>query len=419
MSLLGNIVGKAVGSAVKHAASTAGKKVSGGSSSGKSSSTKTSGGFNSSSSGKSPNIPIAGGGLMGGLANTVINTAKDVAGSTLQQTAPSAVGDTRYTDANGNRQNGIYLSPYDQQFMSQEDLAKISALKAAAQAGTTSWEDANKAAEAYRAKYGYSGGADGSKYIPLEGWTASPPTAPEIPNAYEGYGDALKSYQREQAELARRQFEASIQQAQNSLSGQKDTVNQQYDELARQMYIDRRMNEKKLPQQMAAMGYNGGTTESAALGLQTSYQDALRQGETARNSTLSSLDQAIINAKLSGDIALAQQLTELAQNTMGLYTQSLGNIQNTYNQQAQLGMQAGQMGYQAGQDALAQQNYLKQLSYSQAMDEWNKEQTSYDRKLELAKTLAAYGDFSGFKAMGYTDEQIAQMRKDWVNQLYL
>ena len=404
---------------MKHAASTAGKKVSSSSSSGKSSSTKTSGGFNSSSSGKSPNIPIAGGGLMGGLANTVINTAKDVAGSTLQQTAPSAVGDTRYTDANGNRQNGIYLSPYDQQFMSQEDLAKISALKAAAQAGTTSWEDANKAAEAYRAKYGYSGGPDGSKYIPLEGWTAPAPSAPQIPNAYEGYGDALKSYQQEQEELARRQFEASIQQAQNSLSGQKDTVNQQYDELARQMYIDRRMNEKKLPQQMAAMGYNGGTTESAALGLQTSYQDALRQGETARNSTLSSLDQAIINAKLSGDIALAQQLTELAQNTMGLYTQSLGNIQNTYNQQAGLDMQAGQWGYQAGQDALAQQNYLKQLSYSQAMDEWNKEQSSYDRKLELAKTLAAYGDFSGFKSMGYTDAQIAQMRKDWVTQLYL
>jgi superfamily II DNA/RNA helicase len=42
-----------------------------------------------------------------------------------------------------------------------------------------------------------------------------------------------------------------------------------------------------------------------------------------------------------------------------------------------------------------------------------KVQDDYNKALAKAETLAAYGDFSGYKALGYSDEEIAKMKAAW------
>lgn len=62
--------------------------------------------------------------------------------------------------------------------------------------------------------------------------------------------------------------------------------------------------------------------------------------------------------------------------------------------------------YQREQDALSDAWRQKEWDYSLSQDDWSK-------ALQQADTLAQYGDFSGYKALGYTDAQISQMQKVW------
>ncbi len=62
--------------------------------------------------------------------------------------------------------------------------------------------------------------------------------------------------------------------------------------------------------------------------------------------------------------------------------------------------------YRAWQSQLANREYLA---------EWERtaDAEAYQRALEQAETLAAYGDFSGYGALGYSADQIATMQAYW------
>lgn len=59
--------------------------------------------------------------------------------------------------------------------------------------------------------------------------------------------------------------------------------------------------------------------------------------------------------------------------------------------------------------------WQSQLANKQYLAEWERtaDAEAYDRALEQAETLAAYGDFSGYGALGYTADQIANMQALW------
>ena len=92
----------------------------------------------------------------------------------------------------------------------------------------------------------------------------------------------------------------------------------------------------------------------------------------------------------AGQDALAQQNWQ-AQFDYGAQQDA---IDNQYRQDA--------FEYGKAQDALAQQNYLNELAQAQ-------QNNDYDKALTIAKLLASAGDFSGYKALGMTDEQIAML----------
>jgi len=211
---------------------------------------------------------------------------------------------------------------------------------------------------------------------------------------------------------------AAVEQSVNRLEGQKSDVEQQYQDLYRQLYLNRRMAEKNLPQQMAAMGYNGGLTESTALGLQTSYNDALRQGEQSKTSTLSDIDQAIANARLTGDISIAEQAAALAQQGLASYSDIVAAMQQQQNWAQQFGYQQAQdernYNYQVGRDQVADSQWNQTWNRQQILDQLERSDVDYNRKLQLANLLYQNsGDASGYAALGLTANEISGLEASY------
>lgn len=226
-------------------------------------------------------------------------------------------------------------------------------------------------------------------------------------NLYKNMIEQMYSSASAQQEAAQR---AAIEQAVNDLSGQKTGIVQSYDDLYKQLYLERRRAEKNLPQQLAAMGISGGMSESSALGIQNSYANALAQGEQEKLNTLNDIDQAIANARLTGEIGIAQQAAQLAMdklNAYGSYVNGLMNQQQYYNN----------FQYQQGRDQVSDAQWQQQWNRQQILDQLSRDDVSYDRKLYMAEILYQNtGDASGFKALGMTDDQIAAMGRNWYAQ---
>lgn len=66
--------------------------------------------------------------------------------------------------------------------------------------------------------------------------------------------------------------------------------------------------------------------------------------------------------------------------------------------------------YQAGRDQISDRRYEDETDYERKTYQ---SETEYNRALAKAQTLAASGDFSGYKALGYTDAEIANLRSAW------
>ena len=360
----------------------------------------------------------------------------------------------RHEDSANNSPGRSQLggSAYDQYFFSNADLQNAADVRRQAELGQITWKQANDFVESIRAKYGYSGGSDGSGYQPINvniwnpdgDMVSAPYQGPlntgvnydwggNIPYGYDGsyssiynqivnpstgntgydfgnYGNLYEDYLNQinssyDQILSQQQAaqNAATQQAINSLTGQKSDIEQSYDDLYRQLYLERRRAEKNLPQQLAAMGISGGMTEGTALGIQTDYTNALRQGEQEKIGTLSDIDQAISDAQLSGDAAIAQQAAQIAMQRLSDYGNAISALQQQQNW-------AQQMAYQQYRDQIADQQWQQQFNRQQMLDEISNTNSSYDQKLSIAQYLYENtGDTSGFSALGFTDQQIAAL----------
>lgn len=224
---------------------------------------------------------------------------------------------------------------------------------------------------------------------------------------YQDYMDKVGSYYDDIQAQQQAAQQAAVDQAVNQLTGQKTGIEQSYDNLYRQLYLDRRRAEKNLPQQMAAMGITGGLAEGTALGIQTDYTDALRQGEIEKLATLNNIDQAITDAQLTGDIGIAQQAAQLAMDKLATYGSLISQMQDQQNW-------ANNFAWQQQQADVSNNQWQQQFNRQQMLDQLSRDDVSYDRKLYIAQYLYENtGDASGFRALGFTDAQIAAMQNSY------
>ena len=126
---------------------------------------------------------------------------------------------------------------------------------------------------------------------------------------------------------------ANVQKAVGSLQGQKRDTETSYANMFRQLYLNKMKSQKNIGQQLAAQGKTGGAAESTMLGLDTSYSDALRQGEQGRIGALGDLDRAITDAELTGDIANAELAAANAKERTDSYADVLRDLMDRYDQQ--------------------------------------------------------------------------------------
>lgn len=219
-----------------------------------------------------------------------------------------------------------------------------------------------------------------------------------IPEAY-GYdtylGDLGSQYQemlaavqsQREAQLSRiqAQYDAAVAQ----MERQRPQLQQNYEDSAKQAYIQNMLSKRDLPQQLAAQGLNGGMSESSQLALEADYGNQLADARKQYDQNLYDLDTQISKVRASGADALA--------GAEGDYNTMLADLRNNY-----LSTVANTK-LQAQLAALEDQKYQEQLKYQKEQDaianalsrdqfEWEKK---YQQGLLTAKGVGTGGTGGG------------------------
>ena len=332
--------------------------------------------------------------------NGYATSAIKAGSKTGKAAAPSAD-----TVSGGGSDRGSYGgSVYDQEHFSDDELRSAAEVRAAAAAGKTTWADAHDYVERIRSNYGYSGDSDGSRYIPLEmggggrgngGVGFSYEAAPTYVNRYQSQIDDLTkqilnreafSYDPEKdptyqqyKESYTRSGERAMQDTLGQVSARTGGLASSYAGSAAQQTYDNYMGAlaDKIPElkQLAySMYQDEGNTQRANLEMLV----ALEQGDYAKYADL-----------------LAQYNTDRSFD-YGVHRDNISD--ERYN---------NEWNYSVGRDQIADKRYEDETAYNR---ETYKDETEYNRALAKAQTLAAGGDFSGYKALGYTDQEIAGLK---------
>ena len=116
----------------------------------------------------------------------------------------------------------------------------------------------------------------------------------------KNYAKALSSYD------AQRKAEADRATA---------AANQQYDNMQRSNYVDYRMNQRDMPEQLARQGITGGASETSLLRGQTNYENNRAATELQRGSRLGDINNAYLDAIRTYRMTADQNMNdEIAQN---------------------------------------------------------------------------------------------------------
>lgn len=181
--------------------------------------------------------------------------------------------------------------------------------------------------------------------------------------------------------------DAQLKALQAQLELQRGENNSYYDDIASQAYIAKRQAEAAMPQRLAAYGISGGGSESAQLGLDTSYQNNINANELARQNMLQQLDYQNI-------LAQSQANSDKA----NIYAQAQKDAYNAFLQQQQWEQQQKQ--WQWEQDTWLKEFDLKRtelensLRYQMTNEDWKRRQFEIDLALEMH-------DLDKLESMGY------------------
>lgn len=369
-------------------------------------------------------------------------------------------GDTRAPSADvstsGSR-DSYGGSSYDKQYLSDNELAGIDELRRLASSGAMSWDEANWEANRIRSQYGYSGGSDGSHFNPTDYTTYM---SKDFGSRSGGAGNSTSGSPALSGSMMNVDWQAIINDA-----------------VSRGDYVSAAIYEQNRNNKINSPTYTGSQKPTNLYaqylpGIQTGYGDRPSY-DSAYGDDIDSLLQQILDSNYSdfqqgsdyqylydkysskGQEAMQDVLGQLAARTGGYAssyaTNAAGQAYNDYmttledaawamyqdqlNQQLQnLGVltDAENTNYNRYLNELDQWNTDRNFAYNQYLDNRNweyelgrdavedqryEDETEYNQALLQAETLASFGDFSGYKALGYSDAQIQQMQAAYRSQL--
>lgn len=184
------------------------------------------------------------------------------------------------------------------------------------------------------------------------------------------YQDQIARLLEQQRQEEQRAIQQRTQATVDSIGAYRPQVQQSYEDAARQAYINQVRSQGSLGDVLASQGYSGGMTETAMLGLNSEYNQALGQAQQTKSQAEIEIERMIAEAKATGN-------TDLANSMANYYQNYIAQLQNQQQQQ----------------------NYLGELQMAG-------QQTSYDNAYKLfaqgVRTPAV------LKALGIEDYQTAQ-----------
>ena len=257
---------------------------------------------------------------------------------------------------------------FDNEILSADDLRKVNEYKQlyadAVKAGNQQLADSyHNYVEAIRKQYGYSGGTAGDQFIDL-GYLM--PEMPEMPEYVSGYEDTINSLV-------------------NSI------LSTSFEDWASGSDYRYLMDKYKSEGQKAMLDTLG-SLASRSGGYASSYATA------AANQSYNDY------MGLLQDAARAMYTDDLNKQI-----QSLGLVNDLETQN-----------YNRYLDALNQYNTDRNFAYNQYLDnrnwDYTLQQDADSDALQRAETMAALGDFSGYRELGYTDAQIGMMQAAYNQQ---
>lgn len=271
---------------------------------------------------------------------------------------------------------------YNDAIINNADKQKIAALgeqwQAAQKAGNQGgMNEAHEQAELIRKKYGYSGGADGSGFKIVGNNTV----LPEAKDQSESINKIYDAQQKAKTDA----LKAAYDQNMADYDAQAAKIPQTYNEARRQVSTQADISRANLNEQMAGSGINVGAGSQLALSQQNSRNAAMGKVSSAEADALSDLEAQRQKVKTAYQNAVAQAISENdAARAKALYTEAQ-RVDNSIVNTA-----------------------VKQLSVDTTLAENDR-----SRLEQQAATLAKYGDFSGYAALGYSQDQIDAMQKVW------
>lgn len=181
---------------------------------------------------------------------------------------------------------------------------------------------------------------------------------------------------------------------QAQLELQKGENNSYYDDIAAQAYVAKRQAESALPQRLAAYGISGGGSESAQLGLDTSYQNNINANELARQKMMQQLDYQNI-------LAQSQANSDKA----NIYAQAQKDAFNAYLQKQQWEQQQKQWDWE-------QKSWL--MDYNRDNERYDKEwqyQLDRDKQEDRFNMIDYYMQVHNWDALDKMGIDTSYMRK--------
>lgn len=205
---------------------------------------------------------------------------------------------------------------------------------------------------------------------------------------------------------------ARVKQSEDEYNRQKEQAKTNYDDAARQAYVNSMMSQRNLDQQMAAGGVYGGMADSQRIALDASYQNEVSDLERQYIETLADLDQAIEAARLAGETEIAEQMAARKSTVAGQYAayllqkdQEAAQVAQWQREQAASGGSGGSYSYGGGYDngslTPAQVAEMQRFYNVDADGVWGPQSSAATYGLTAEEAWEAYQRVQGGGQSGY------------------
>lgn len=253
--------------------------------------------------------------------------------------------------------------------LSEEDKNKVDR-------NTTAWAAATAAGDAAAANaahignaviyagYGYNTNPDGSVQTPMEGSAQSSAASGGTGYINDMYDSAI--------DAGTASLKADYENNLKSLSRAREQIEPAYYAARNEAASDTARSKDAWNEYAAAQGLNSGVSGQAELARNSVYQ-----------ANMTGLNQAEADAEADAELQIQQLRAD--------YTAAVNQVR-------------------AEQEAARVQALLEEYYRQQDLQK-EAEETAYSRSLQKAQILAGVGDYSGYRALGYTDAEIAVLEK--------